>query len=259
MQKYGSDTTQTSSEEVLRRRNGKTPQWGQHAFSYWLLLEEEDGYSGDRKATVEYATATKRRCANILLTLVEVQKREPRLDFALNKAEKFLRFSSMKGDTVKKGDILGMLEADQLNIDVEQAEAALAIAQTELDLRYGTNTEEREVSEVKKKKLQLNLQHAAAELQGDKRTRHKKWNEQNEKSRMRKLPLKIRKSPTKMPSDQQQLLEKEHKKIFPMIWFLQKKTVISALDEVRNAIAITDDIFEFDTTVYSERRRFYWI
>ena len=64
---------------------------------------------------------------------------------------------------------------------MEQAEAALAMAQAELDLRYtGPNTEEREVSEVRKKKPTQSS--ARCGTSGTKRTRiTKSRDEQSEK------------------------------------------------------------------------------
>lgn len=253
------DTPQNSPEEIVhKRKRKKIIKWGQR----FLLLTIVGGGGwllwGPKEKVVEYATSTvQKEDVQHIVSISGSTEAGATIGLRFEQGGKISTLLVYEGDTVKKGDILGLLEADQLNIDVEQAEAALAMAQAELDLRYaGPNTEEREVSEVRKEEAQLNLRHAAAELQETKELGSQKVERAEREVTNAEIALENAKIAYENALRSAATTGEGAQKDLSDDLISAKKTVISALDEVRNAIAITDDILEFDTTVYSDRRRF---
>ena len=108
-----------------------------------------------------------------------------------------------------------------------------------------------------KEEAQLNLQHAAAELQEQKNSEHKSGTSRT-RSHECEIALekkKIRKSPYENALRSAATTEKEHKRSFRWFSFYKKKPLFLPSMKYEMPVALPM-IFSFDTTVYSERRRF---
>ncbi|QQS59379.1 efflux RND transporter periplasmic adaptor subunit [Candidatus Peregrinibacteria bacterium] len=253
------DTSQNSSPDISQKRTRKKLiKWGRRILTIAILGLVGWALWGPKEKAVEYVTETvSTKDVHHIVDISGSTESGSTIGLRFERGGKISNVLVGEGDEVKKGDILTLLEENQLNIDVEQAEAALNMAQAELDLKYaGPNREERAVSEVKKEQSQLELKHAAEELQDTKQLGKQRIEKGEREVKNAEITLENAKIAYENAVRSGGKTEESAQKGLSDDLISAQKTIISALDEVRNAIAITDDILEFDTTSYSDRRRF---
>jgi HlyD family secretion protein len=147
------------------------------------------------------------------------------------------------GDRVAKDEAIATLDAGILSIEVEKAEAAMQMAQAELDLKYvGPTAEERKISETQIEEAQLMLTHLGKKLDDTIKANRQKIIKAEQEVENAQIAVENAQSAYQIAQDSGDIDRTISGKGQNDTLLESKKTALSGLNTIDHALSTANDI-----------------
>lgn len=147
------------------------------------------------------------------------------------------------GDRVTKDEAIATLDAGILSIEVEKAEAAMQMAQADLDLRYaGPTNEEKKISETQIEEAQMMLTHLGKKLNDTVKANRQKMNKAEQEVENAKNAVQNAENTYEIAKGSGDINTTISGKDRDDTLLESKKTALSALNDIDHALSTANDI-----------------